>query len=129
MDKSSEDKSALTQRLEEDRLRMAVEANELKKSYNLSNRLRESVKKEPWYWIAASLLAGFLLSFLPARRKKIYLQADSPSAQETRNPSTKEAKKNRSRIADSVWSLVKPIITAFVGREIYKRARMAHHIT
>jgi hypothetical protein len=127
MAKSSEDKSALTQRLEKDRLGMAVEVDELKKSYNLSSRLRDLVRKEPWYWIAGSLLIGFLLSRLPARHEKIYFQADSSGTKEVRNLSPKEAKKGRSQIGRSVWSLVKPIITAYVGREVYKRARTAHN--
>ncbi len=66
-----EDKGSLTERLEEDRQKMAVQVSELKKDYNVPRRLRASVQKYPWLWIMGAVLTGFLLSRLPARRKEV----------------------------------------------------------
>ncbi|HEX6566279.1 MAG TPA: hypothetical protein VF020_18455 [Chthoniobacterales bacterium] len=123
MAESTEDKSALSNRLEEDRLKMAAQVGELKNDYNLLNRLRQSVKKEPWYWVSGALLIGFLLSRLPARRKKVYIRVDRS---ETKNPQTHSPPARKtvgSRAISTLWSLIKPIITAYIGREIYKRAK------
>src|SRR5258708_28331160 len=70
---SVEDKGSLTERLEEDRQKMAVQVSELKKDYNVADRLRASVRKYPWTWITGAVLTGFLFSRLPARRKEVYL--------------------------------------------------------
>jgi siroheme synthase (precorrin-2 oxidase/ferrochelatase) len=71
-----EDKGFLTERLEEDRQRMAIQVSQLKKEYNLANRLRASIQKYPQPWIMGALLTGFILSRLPARRKEVYLWSD-----------------------------------------------------
>jgi hypothetical protein len=73
MAESVEDKSFLGEKLEEDRQKMAVQVAELKEDYNVVRRIRESVQKNPWPWIIAALLIGFLLSRLPARRKEVLL--------------------------------------------------------
>jgi hypothetical protein len=123
MAESTEDKSALSNRLEEDRLKMAAEVGEIKSDYNLSNRLRQSVKKDPWYWVSGALLIGFLLSRLPARRKEVYVQADRSETRDFKNQSAPEKKRVTSKTISTLWSLIKPIITAYIGREIYKRAK------
>jgi hypothetical protein len=123
-----EDKNALTHRIEEDRVRMATQVSELKKSYDLSARFKASVTKEPWYWIAGALLTGFLLSRLPARRKTVFVRTDFSGRNESSNFPSKEAKSVRSRIVRSVWSLLKPIITAYIGREIYQRVTARQNV-
>ena len=117
-----EDKNSLTERLEEDRRKIAIQGRELKQDYNIFNRLRASIQRFPGPWLAGSLLTGYLLSRLPARRKIIYLSPDL--RQRTRSNQAYPAppgEKNRLRSADKVWSLVKPIITAHIGRELYHR--------
>jgi hypothetical protein len=123
-----EDKNALTHRIEEDRVRMAAQASEIKKKYDLSSRFKASVTKEPSYWIAGALLAGFLLSRLPARRKTVFVRTDFSGKNESRNFPPKKDKSARSRTVRSVWSLLKPIITAYVGREIYQRATARQNV-
>ena len=117
-----EDKNSLRDRLEEDRLKMAIEVRELKQDYNVSNRLRASIQKYPWPWLAGSLLTGYLLSRLPERRKVIYSSPDprqrTPSNQAYPAP---RGEKNRLRATNKIWSLVKPIISAYIGRELYNR--------
>lgn len=44
---SVEDKGLLTERLEEDRRRMAIQVSALMKDYEVANRLRASVQKYP----------------------------------------------------------------------------------
>ena len=128
MAEPTKDKSSLTDRLEEDRLRMAVEVNELKKEYDLVSRIKASVKKEPWGWVLGALLTGFLISRLPARRKKVYIPIDSFERKETRNRAFSRSKKGKERAIRSVWSLIKPIITAYIGKEIYQRATANHNL-
>jgi hypothetical protein len=117
-----EDKNSLRDRLEEDRLKMAIEVRELKQDYNVSNRLRASIQKYPWPWLAGSLLTGYLLSHLPERRKVIYSSPDphqrTPSNQAYPAP---RGQKNRLRATNKIWSLMKPIISAYIGRELYNR--------
>jgi len=117
-----EDTNSLRERLEEDRRKMVIQVRELKQDYNVSNRLRASIQGYPWPWLAGSLLTGYLLSRLPECRKVIYSSADP--RQRTHSNQAYPAppgKKNRWRATNKIWSFVKPIITAYIGRELYSR--------
>src|ERR1700730_8135655 len=120
---SVEDKGFLTERLEEDRQRMAIQVSELKKDYNVANRMRASVQRYPWPWIMGTVLIGFLFSRLPARRKEVYLRLDLFTQVPLRKPHLLPEEKNGSRAAHKIWFLVKPIISAYVGRQIYSRVK------
>jgi hypothetical protein len=65
-----EDKGLLSQKLEEDRQKMGVQAAELKEEYDVLHRIHAAVQKNPLPWVMAALLIGFLLSRLPPAAKK-----------------------------------------------------------
>ena len=129
MAESIEDKGGLKERLDEDRREMAIEVEELKKDYNPLNRLKESIEKSPWYWLAGALLVGFLLSRFSARRQIIYIMRDSAQTIRASKDRNARAKGNRSQTVRQVWALIKPILTAYVGREIYQRTRTRPDVT
>jgi hypothetical protein len=118
-----EDKGSLTGRLDDDRQKMAVQVSELKKNYDVGRRLRGSVEKYPSSWIMAAVVVGFLLSRLPARSKKVYLWADPLQGRPSREVRPPLTKRDESRVTHKVWSLIKPLISAYVGREIYRRTK------
>jgi hypothetical protein len=119
----NENKDFLAGWLEEDRQKMAVRVSELKEDYNVSHRLRASVQKFPWAWFIGAVLAGFLLSRLPARRKEVYLWSDSFQPQPLREIHPPASKTNGSHAMNKLWSFAKPVFTAFIGRELYQRLR------
>jgi hypothetical protein len=116
-----EDKGFLTERLEEDRQKMAVQVGELKRDYNVSRRLRASVQKYPWPWIMGAVLTGFLVSRLPARRKEIYLWSDPLQRNPPQEVYPLSVDKDQRRTVSKLWSLIKPIISTYLGREVYER--------
>ncbi len=117
-----EDKGSLAERLEEDRQKMAVQVSELKKDYNVPRRLRASVQKYPWQWIMGGVLTGFLLSRVPARRKKVYLWPDYLSRSEQVVPPP-QPERNAPGNARKVWSFAQPVISAYLARELYQNVR------
>jgi hypothetical protein len=118
-----EDKGSLTDRLDDDRRKMAVQVSELKEHYNAPRLLRGSVQKYPWSWIMGAGLVGFLLSRLPARRKEVYLRVNPLQGKPLREAGPSLAQKDKSGATDRIWSLIKPLISAYVGREVYKRTK------
>ena len=118
-----ERKDSLTERLEEDRQKMAIRVGELKEDYNVSHRVRASVQKFPWPWLIGAVIAGFLLSRLPARRKEVYLWSDSFQPQPLREIHRLGSKKNGSNATNKIWSFAKPVVSSFIGRELYQRLR------
>jgi hypothetical protein len=120
---SIEDKGFLTERLEEDRQRMAIQVSRLKKEYNLANRLRASVQKHPQPWIMGALLTGFLLSRLPARRKEVYLWSDPLQRKPPKEVCPTDQDKDDWSLTNKLWSLAKPLISTYIGRELYNRVK------
>jgi hypothetical protein len=118
-----EDKGFLTERLEEDRQKMAVQVSELKKDYNVPRRLRASVQKYPWPWIMGAVLTGFLVSRLPARRKEVYLWSDPLQRKPPQEVHPPSVEKDQRRAVSKLWPLIKPIISTYLGREVYERTR------
>jgi hypothetical protein len=115
-----ENKDSLAERLEEDRQQMAIRVSDLKREYNVADRFKESVQKNPWEYIIGGVLIGFLLSHLPARRKEVYVWENQRSRRMPKDElSTRLDKENSGKI-NKLWSLAKPIISAYIGRELYK---------
>jgi hypothetical protein len=118
-----ENKDSLAERLEADRQQMAIRVSEVKREYNVTDRLQESVQKNPWEYIIGGILIGFLVSHLPARRKEVYVWENRRSRRMPKDElPTRLDKENSGRI-NKLWSLAKPIISACIGRELYKRLR------
>jgi hypothetical protein len=118
-----ENKDSLAERLDEDRQQMAIRVSDLKREYNVADRLKESVQKNPWEYIIGGVLIGFLLSHLPARRKEVYVWENQRSRRMPKDElSTRLDKENSGKI-NKLWSLAKPIISAYIGRELYKPLR------
>ena len=123
---SVEDKGLLTERLEEERRRMAIQVSALMKDYDVANRLRASVQKYPWFWIMGAVLIGLLFSRLPARRKEVYLRSDRFQRRPVGEVHLPPAEKDGSSTAHKIWFLVKRIISAYVGRQIYSRVKRSN---
>ena len=118
-----EDKNSVAERLDQDRQNMAMQVAELKEQYNPLRRLRTSVQRDPWPWMIGAVLTGFLLSRLPARRKEVYLSADPRQRRPPKEIRPGRADKDDSGRTNKVWSLAKPVISAYIGRELYQRMR------
>jgi hypothetical protein len=117
------DKDFLAERLEEDRQKMAAQLSELKEDYNVPHRLRASIQTYPWSWIMGAALTGFLLSRLPARRKEVYVSPAPVRSKPLREKRAPASDKEEPRAMNKLWSLAKPILSAYISRELYKRAR------
>jgi hypothetical protein len=118
-----ENKHSLIDRLEKDRQRMAVRVCELKREYNVADQLRALVRTHPWIWFTVSASIGFLLSRLPTRTKKVYLRAHPLQRRPSFEVRPVRPDKDDARIVDKFWSLAKPIISTYIGRELYRRIK------
>lgn len=129
----TEDKGSLTQKLEEDRQKMADEVSELKEKYNIASWFRASVRKYPGGWVMGAVLTGFLISRLPARKKEVYLWADPLERRPAGKIPVREVKPSHAdrddfHLTDKLWSLTKPILSTYIGQKIYERViRRSRH--
>ena len=118
-----ENKHSLAERLEADRQQMAIRVSEVKREYNVVDRLKESVQKHPREYIIGGVLIGFLLSLLPVQRKEVYVREDQRWRRMPKDGLPTQLEKENSGRINKLWSLAKPIISAYIGRELYQRLR------
>jgi hypothetical protein len=114
-----EDKDAVTGRLDQDREQLALEAGRLKRQYDVPGKLTASIQRDPVPWVIGATMTGFLLSLLPARPKKIYLARDSDRPRPARKQSTPVS--GQHPVGQKLWKLAKPLISTYIGQQIYKR--------
>jgi hypothetical protein len=119
MAESAEDKNHVAERLDQDREQLAIEVDRLKRQYDFPSHLRGSIQRDPLPWVIGATMTGFLLSLLPARRKKIYLAPDSDRSRPTRKQSTPVS--DQHPVGQKLWNLAKPLISTYIGQQIYKR--------
>jgi len=118
-----EEKESLTDQLEKDRQKMAVQVSELKSGYNIGSRIKAAVKQYPWLTVTSAMLTGFLLSRLPARRKEVYLWYDRFQREDPAKltPIVTQTPENRS--IHKVWLFLKPLVSAYFVKKFYKLFR------
>ena len=118
MAKDEDPKRRIVSELAEARLELASTAASVKGRLDIPARLSASFRRNSWSWVSLAALVGWVLARLPFRKKKIYLEAGSH-----RHLRGAEKPAGRKRdlawmVWDGVWSLAKPLLTAYLGRKL-----------
>jgi hypothetical protein len=59
------------------RIQVQNEASLLRRKLDMKEHFLESIKNHPWEWASCAAIFGWLLSGIPARKKKIYIDSSS----------------------------------------------------
>jgi hypothetical protein len=121
MVESAENKNSLADRLDQDRQRLAIEADRWKRLCDLPGQMRASTQRDPLPWMIGAIVTGFLLSLLPARREEVYAGLDSGRSKRIRKMSLPV--RDEHQVGQKLWALAKPLISTYFGQLIYKRVR------
>jgi hypothetical protein len=117
MAKDENAKRRIITELAEARLTLASTAAIARNRLDIPARVSASLRRNPWSLVSLAALVGWVLARLPFRRKKIYLEAGS----RRRLKEEKQAERKRDlgwMIWDGLWSLAKPLLTAYLGRKL-----------
>jgi hypothetical protein len=101
---------------------MRVQLNEqsllLRRDLDVGRRMSDSVRKNSWGWMSVAAIFGWLLSRLPARKKKIYVQ----TAHSEKRGSPHEG--FLGQVWKAAWSIAKPLVVAYVTKKIAEKAKI-----
>ena len=85
---------------------------------NVGRHLLESIRSHPWKWTSLAAGFGWLLSRLPARKKKIYIYSSSPE----------QVKSSRhgpiSKLWKGAWAVSKPLIATYLAKQLAEKAKI-----
>ena len=106
--------AALTTEL---RIRVQNEVAHLRRTLDMKKHILESIKNHPWEWASCGAILGWLLSRIPARKKRIYIHSSS------QKPLISRADGPLGKLWREVWKISKPLIAAYVAKLVGDQAK------
>jgi hypothetical protein len=120
MAKDEDPKHRIIGELAQARLELSGAGATVRGRIDVPSRISASLRRHSWGWISLAAILGWILSRLPGR-KKIYIEGG-----DRRRIKAKETRDRKRDLAwlvwDGVWSLAKPLITAYLGRKLAQTA-------
>jgi len=119
MANAKEQKQRLTNELADLRARVRNQTQLVRRQLDLRQYFANSLRQHSVGWMSFAAIAGWLLSRLPARKKKVYVQA------KTNEALPKASGRNGLLLAvgKGAWSVAKPLLTAYLTQKLADRAR------
>jgi hypothetical protein len=90
----------------------------LRRDLDIGHRMSDSLRNHSWGWMSIAAMFGWLLSRLPARKKKIYIH--SANSEKWKAPKDSLML----QIWKGLWSIAKPLVVAYVTKQIAERAKI-----
>ena len=90
----------------------------VRRNLDVNQHLTNSVREHSWVWMSVAAIFGWILSRLPARKKKVYIQ------------STNRQKEKRGEsgllkgVLKAVWSVARPLLVAYLTKRIAQQAKI-----
>jgi hypothetical protein len=118
MAKEQDAKRRIIEELAATRLELSAAGSIVKAQVNIPARVSASLRQHSWSWISLAAIVGWILSRLPGRRKKIYL--DGPGRDRLKGGKARSVRRRDLgwMIWDGAWTLAKPLLTAYLGRKL-----------
>ena len=121
MARPDENRQRLVDQLTEGRERLAGHSLVVREKLNVQRQLTNTFHRYSWGWISLAAILGWILSRLPARKKKIYIQ---PGNHRTATKLSAGLGLDLGlKIWGALWSVARPILTAYLTRKFKARAQ------
>jgi hypothetical protein len=102
-------KQQITAALTALRAQVQNEASLLRRQLDMKQHFLESIKNHPWEWASCAAIFGWLLSRIPARKKRVYIDSSSQKP-------VKRREKGLGKLWREVWQFSKPMIAAYLAK-------------
>jgi hypothetical protein len=110
-------KQQITAALTAIRSQVQNEVSLLRRKLGMKQHVLESVKNHPWEWASCAAIVGWLLSRIPGRKKRIYIDSFS------QKPVKRRDKGPLGKLWREVWQFAKPMIAAYFARVLMEHAK------
>ena len=114
---SQDERKRITAELARKRVELGEQALLLRRDLDVSRRMSDSFRKHSWGWMSVAAIFGWILSRLPARKKKIYVAANSDKKVNYHEGFMVQVWKG-------IWSIAKPIVVAYATKKIAEKAKI-----
>jgi hypothetical protein len=97
---------------------MSLHGGQVRYQADVNRRLKSSLKDNVGRWITGALVTGGVLSFLPARERKVYINPLSKPERAKAVAPQKSAGGFWASFFKALVPLLKPLLTAFVTKQL-----------
>ena len=115
---SQDERKRIIAELARRRVELSDESLLVRRNLDVERRLSESVRQHSWLWMSVAAIFGWILSRLPARKKKVYIEAP------TSGKKVRHREGFFSTAWKAAWSISKPLLTAYLTKKIAERAKI-----
>jgi hypothetical protein len=112
------EKERIAAKLARARTQLSDESLLLRRNLDFGGHLSDSVRRHSWGWMSIAAIFGWILSRLPARKKKVYIDISDPKKTKSRGIGLS------GHIWKAAWSLAKPVITAYLTSRIAEKMKI-----
>ena len=116
---AKEQKQRLANELVDLRARVTNQTHLVQRQLDVRQHLSQSLRRHSVAWVSSAAVVGWLLSRLPARKKKVYVQA------KTNEHVAKASSSNGLLLAvgKGAWSVAKPLLMAYLTHKLADSAK------
>ncbi|MBV8141886.1 MAG: hypothetical protein JO279_01930 [Verrucomicrobia bacterium] len=118
---SQDQRSRIIAELARQRAALSNQTLLVRRNLDLKRRVAESVRGHSWSWMSLAAIFGWLLSRLPARKKKVYIHVANS---EKLSPQPKPKGGIMTPIWKGMWSIAKPLVVAYLTKKIVQKAKI-----
>jgi len=115
---SQDERKRIIAELARRRVELSEQSLLVRRDLDVGRRMSDSVRRHSWVWMSGAAIFGWLLSRLPARKKKIYVQAANSEKSKSHHQGFV------AQIWRGMWSIAKPLIVAYVTKRIAEKAKI-----
>jgi hypothetical protein len=100
------------------RAELGEQSLQVRRSLDVNQKLADSVNRHSFVWMTGAAIFGWILSRLPARKKKVYIQ--STGSQKEKPVGTALLK----GVWNAGWSIARPVLVAYLTKKIAQKAKI-----
>jgi hypothetical protein len=107
--------------LAEVRIQLQTHLLLLRRNLNVGHYILESIRNHPWEWVSGAAIFGWLLSRVPARKKRIYIYSYSSSQEQVKS----HGKGPLGKLWKEAWKISKPLMAAYLAKKLVEKAKIS----
>jgi|SRR5580704_331629 hypothetical protein len=121
MAETHDNKQQIAATLSAIRIQVQNEASLLRRQFDMKQHFLESIKNHSWEWASCAAIFGWLLSRIPVRKKKIYIDNFS------QKPVKRRDKGPLGKLWRETWQFSKPMIAAYLAKLLAEHAESSEN--
>jgi hypothetical protein len=115
---SQDERKRIVGELAQIRVSLTEQTLLLRRNLDVGQHMSNSLRKHSWGWVSVAAIFGWILSRLPARKKKIYINTSNAEKRPGERGGVMKL------IWKGIWSVVKPVLTVYLTRKISEKAKL-----